>query len=370
MRSSLARAFALSLFAYALAAQAPVAAVADDVIHPLALPKVGEVKPYHKVMQGVANPFKVEVPVFETIVFEQGSFTQLEFDQVVLTGGSRVELLSLLDGDSQVLDQSDVIHGVLRSAYFNGPAVRVRLLGAPQAPVPSLHLRAVAVGNGTWVNPLSICGTTDNRTLSAKAASARTLVTKSGGVYVCSAWLVSTNTGMATAGHCLDGATAMTTQFNVPNSTTGGAIVNPAATNQYPLASIRAFVNGGVGNDYGTYRTGLSSGLNPYQRQASRFTTIAPSVGVLHQRHGYGSATGVRNFAAKAHSGNVSSFSGSTVRYNTMDTTGGDSGSVVWRGSNQAVCVHTHGGCTSTGGSNAGTSVTLTAFANAIAGVQ
>jgi V8-like Glu-specific endopeptidase len=91
---------------------------------------------------------------------------------------------------------------------------------------------------------------------------------------------------------------------------------------------------------------------------------------VFHQRHGYGSASGTRNFAAKAHSGNVSAVVGSAVRYNTMDTTGGDSGSVVWRGTNQAVCVHTHGGCTSSGGYNSGTSVTLSGFANAIAGVQ
>jgi V8-like Glu-specific endopeptidase len=368
MRSSFSFLVALALGVTATAQQSVV--ISDAEQQPLPIPKVGDVRPFHRVLQGPANPYKIALPVLESVVFEHGSFTQLRFDNVNLTGGSQIEITSFVDGDSQILTEADVDNGVVHSAYFNGPAVRVRLIAAGQAPAPSVRIYEVGVGLGSWVDPMSICGTADNRTLTAKRASARLLISTSGGIGVCSGWLISQNTGMATAGHCIPGATAITTQFNVPNSTAGGAIVNPAATSQYQLASIRAWVNGGPGNDYATYRTRLTSSLNPFQRQGERFTTIAPAVGVTHQRHGHGSASGTRNFAAKAHSGAVSAVVGTSVRYNTMDTTGGDSGSVVWRGTNQAVCVHTHGGCTSTGGYNSGTSVTLAGFAAAIAGVQ
>ena len=49
-------------------------------------------------------------------------------------------------------------------------------------------------------------------------------------------------------------------------------------------------------------------------------------------------------------------------------TLGGNSGSpVIWEQMNQAVGIHTHGGCTSSGGQNSGTSISHPALQNALA---
>jgi len=53
--------------------------------------------------------------------------------------------------------------------------------------------------------------------------------------------------------------------------------------------------------------------------------------------------------------GPVTSFDGDRIRYNDIDTLGGNSGSAIWHSpSDQIVGVHTNGGCTTTGGSNFG----------------
>src|SRR5690606_34407721 len=54
--------------------------------------------------------------------------------------------------------------------------------------------------------------------------------------------------------------------------------------------------------------------------------------------------------------GPFDSLNGTTLAY-VSDTTGGNSGSpVILHGTDQAVGIHTHGGCSSSGGSNKGTS--------------
>ena len=58
--------------------------------------------------------------------------------------------------------------------------------------------------------------------------------------------------------------------------------------------------------------------------------------------------------------------SGTTVGYVT-DTQGGNSGSpVIWEQTGDAVGIHTHGGCSSTGGNNWGTGANHSALQNAI----
>ena len=360
----------VSLCAVAVSAQAPAQPdTGEGGVTATSLPHVAELVAVHRVLQGPANPFQQTLMVAETYVFDQGSFLQLMFDRVAITGDSRVEITSLIDGDSQVLTAKDFEAGVNESAYFNGNAVRVRLWAGGRGAAPSLRICGVNVGRGEWQVPASICGATDDRTLTNKAASARLLIRKGTSTYVCSGWLVSTNTGFATAGHCLYGASSVTAQFNCPNSTSSGAIVNPAVIHQYLWQSAtRRFSNGGPGNDYGVFRTGTSSGLTPYQRQGSRFTLAAPAIR-SYSRHGFGTATGTRNFAAKLHSGLVTSIYGYQVNHR-MDTTGGDSGGVVWRDTTVAIAVHTHSGCTSTGGANAATSAMHPTFRSWVAGVQ
>lgn len=242
---------------------------------------------------------------------------------------------------------------------------------APNAPAPSVRIRDMAVGLGQWQAPQTICGSTDNRVLAGHAGSARVILKRGTSTYICSAWLASTKNGFATAGHCLSGTiTSITAQFNVPNSTTSGAIVNPSASNQYGwISSSRRYSDAGPGSDYGVFRTNQSAGLWPYQRQGTRFTLGSGSVGSTYNRHGFGSASGTRNFAAKRHSGAFSSVSGYSIRFNTLDSTGGDSGSVYYSGT-VAIGVHTHGGCTATGGYNSGTRGNHPTFVSYVAGVQ
>ncbi|NJL27170.1 MAG: hypothetical protein HC897_04415 [Thermoanaerobaculia bacterium] len=103
------------------------------------------------------------------------------------------------------------------------------------------------------------------------------------------------------------GAGRLCLQFNVPLSQSSSAIVHPAPQHQYSInQSSRQFVNGGVGNDWGIF----------------------------------------------------------AVFNNTQ---GGNSGSPVIDGNtSRAVGVHTHGGCTASGGNNNGTSTFNTALWNAL----
>ncbi|GAB4145861.1 MAG: hypothetical protein Fur0037_13830 [Planctomycetota bacterium] len=86
---------------------------------------------------------------------------------------------------------------------------------------------------------------------------------------------------------------------------------------------------------------------------------------------GYGTGNGTTgsptaNQAQKTHAGpRVSTSTANAVSYRT-DTTGGNSGSpVIYEPAGQVVGVHTHGGCTSSGGRNSGTSAGRSDYANA-----
>lgn len=59
----------------------------------------------------------------------------------------------------------------------------------------------------------------------------------------------------------------------------------------------------------------------------------------------------------KIESGTVYGFSTNAIRYNNIDTLGGNSGSGVIDSQGRVVGVHTNGGCTSTGGYNYGTRI-------------
>jgi hypothetical protein len=77
---------------------------------------------------------------------------------------------------------------------------------------------------------------------------------------------------------------------------------------------------------------------------------------------GYGVDDGTANQTQQTHIGPNAGSSGTTMRYVT-DTEGGNSGSPVIDGlTNSAVGVHTHGGCSVSGGNNNGTSTFHAAF--------
>ena len=155
----------------------------------------------------------------------------------------------------------------------------------------------------------------------------------------------------------------------MPPSLPNGTIQHPGPEDQYSVnVSTRVFVNGGIGNDWGVIEAYPNSVTNllPIQAQGT-YWPLEQNLGPDSIRiTGYGTASGVRNQVQQTHVGPNASSSGTTMRYRT-DTTGGNSGSPVINAlTNVAVGVHTHGGCSSSGGNNNGTSFFNTAFWTAV----
>ncbi|MDH3268653.1 MAG: T9SS type A sorting domain-containing protein, partial [Ignavibacteria bacterium] len=245
------------------------------------------------------------------------------------------------------------------SAFFNGSAVEIRLfLGQTDHDV---FIKIDEINVGEWYDGEVIesqCGPTDDRIASNQPATGRLLNIG------CTAWIIP-NGKFASAGHCLDGSSSTIVEFNVPLSLPGGTIQHPGPEDQYSVdVSTKIFTNGGVGNDWGVFEVFPNSitGLMPKEAQGA-FWPLVQDLGPDSIRiTGYGVDVGTANQTQQTHIGPNAGSSGTTMRYVT-DTEGGNSGSPVIDGlTNNAVGVHTHGGCTSSGGNNNGTSTFHAAF--------
>lgn len=286
---------------------------------------------------------------------------QLQFGKSNLGVNSRIEITSLLDGATQVLDAKSFQEWNHHSAYFNGDAVEVRLYVGPQDQRVRVRVKEVVVGE--WRAPVrrSICGSTDNRVDSTDGRVAR--IDPIG----CTGWVIS-NGKQLTAGHCLDGSGNTTLSFNPPKSLSNGTVQFPGPEDQYSInQGSFQYTDGGVGNDWGVFTVANNAvtGLQPIEAQGS-FTIrqdLSPSTIRIT---GFGVDSGIDNQTNQTHTGSNSGSSGTTLSY-TVDTMGGNSGSpVIDNATNEAVGIHTHGGCTSSGGSNKGTSFFHTDLWNAI----
>ena len=181
----------------------------------------------------------------------------------------------------------------------------------------------------------------------------------------CTGWLVNGGEFL-TAGHCI-GAGTQTVEFNVPASQANGTTVAPAVRDQYPvIAGSIVSANTGVGNDWAIFRVppNTETGLMPTAAQGGAFqlsNTARSRNRADHRlrRRRSGAAPTQPDPAdpCRRPQHNDGGANSATLRY-TADTEGGNSGSpvIVEGGGNVAVGIHTNGGCTATGGSNAGTS--------------
>jgi hypothetical protein len=306
--------------------------------------------------------------VWSTVVaVPTSSWLRLRYHGVLLSGqrtpggdGSFLRLTSLRDG--AVMTQHLVHVGQWQdtSAYFNGDAVQVELLAFPGTGDNQLQIREVIAGPALLGGEDTICGVVDDRVLSNDPRVARNQPTG------CTSWLIDDcKHCFLTAGHCASGLQVV--QFNVPLSTSSGSLQHPPPSDQYAVDPASMQTNGGqgVGNDWAYFGVFANSvtGQFPYQAnggQAFDLLSVPPPVAAQQIRvTGNGSTSSPVSptwyLVQKTHAGPYSQFTGTTVRYAT-DTTGGNSGSpVIVDGTNQAIGIHTHGGCTSTGGSNAGT---------------
>ncbi len=276
---------------------------------------------------------------------------QLKFGDSRIGNKSRIEISSLLDGSTQVLDAKSFKEWAGQSAYFNGDAVEIRFYVGPQDRRARVQVDAVVVGE--WGRPAekSICGPSDNRVDSTDSRVGR--IDPIG----CTGWMIN-NGKLLTAGHCLAGSGNTTLSINPPKSTSGGTVQFPPADRQYSIVqSSFDFVNGGVGNDWGIFAVNNNSvtGLQPMAAHGSFAfrQDLGPSTIRIT---GFGVDSGSDNQSNQTHTGANTGSSGTTMRYNA-DTQGGNSGSpVIDEATNQAVGIHTHGGCSSSGGNNSGTS--------------
>jgi trimeric autotransporter adhesin len=298
-----------------------------------------------------------------TVTLNDAPWMALLFTKANLGKESYMIIKSLQDNLWAKLDAVSIEQWQYQSAFFNGNAVEISLFAAPLD--QNIFFRIDDVIAGEWADgyPESICGTTDDRELSNDPAAGRLLNVG------CTGWIIP-NGKIVSAGHCLSNAgTVNTLQFNVPPSLPNGTLQHPGPEDQYAAdVSTRVFVNGGVGNDWGVFEVFPNSvtGLLPKQAQNAFFYLMQDLGPDSIRITGYGTASGVRNQVQQTHVGPNAGSSGTTMRYRT-DTTGGNSGSpVIDAATGLAVGVHTHGGCTSTGGNNNGTSLFNTAFWTAV----
>src|SRR5690606_26825893 len=206
--------------------------------------------------------------------------------------------------------------------------------------------------------PESQCGPEDNRVPSDDPKAGRVMFNG------CTGWLIH-DEKVVTAGHRISGASVI--QVNVPPSLPGGAAQHPGPEDQYSIdMASRVWVNGGIGNDWGIFRVfdNTQTGLQPVVAQGGGYFHVRQDLAPPTIRiTGYGVDTGTSNQTQQTHTGPNAGSSGTTMRYQ-VDTTGGNSGSpVIDEATGDALGVHTHGGCSTSGsGSNSGTSLFNTAF--------
>jgi hypothetical protein len=316
--------------------------------------------------------------VYSALITEPNAqWLRVQFGQVDFAGlksegtGAYLRITSMLDQAHQYLDAETIQHWEHTSAYFNGDTVLVELIAHPgTGPSRALITGALAGEPAVW-NPESICGPSDDRKLSKDPRSART----SGG---CSAWVFDRggiNKAMSSAGHCgITGSSVIF--FNVPLSNPNGTIVNPPPKDQYvvdPASITKNAGNNAPGNDWVTFGVFANSttGLTAFQAQGAYYSIVesVPALGTNVRITGYGTTSSpispTWNQVQKTHVGKLNG-GGTNPQYNP-DTTGGNSGSpIINDDSGEVFGVHGYGGCNSGGGNNSGTSISVTAYKNAV----
>lgn len=290
---------------------------------------------------------------------------RLYFDSVELPGleGSGEESLLVLtasDGAMQVMNARHLRQWQNTTAYFNGSVVRVEIVSYPGTGAARVVVSSVEAGQ-TQPDERSICGGTDDRTLSSDPRVARIVPT------ACTAWLIDdANRTLVSAGHCgISGSNVV--QFNVPLSTSTGSIVHPPPEDQYAVdPSSVQWSQASVGDDWAYFGVfpNTNTGLTPFQAQGQSFVRASaynPGAGAQVRITGYGTVytqlPATWNYVQKTGIGDYLGLSGAVASY-SADTTGGNSGSpVILESTGKVIAVHNGGSCSMMGGANTGTAL-------------
>jgi hypothetical protein len=190
---------------------------------------------------------------FEDVIrVEHAAWLQIRFGDCSLGARSSVVLTSLHDGARQIHTSSSLEGWQGWSAYFNGDAVQVELLVAPQDRGVFLSIEEIKVGE--WMgerddcSDLGLCGG-DDRVSSNDRAVGRLMMIGGYGT----AWIAA-NGALLTAGHNAAHSPS-NIEFNVPPSLCDGTIVHPGPEDQYPVLG-SSFVSGpsdSSGNDWAVF---------------------------------------------------------------------------------------------------------------------
>lgn len=318
---------------------------------PLSMKKVSYAWKYTG--QGDKDPTTLRQERDHVVEVAGATWLRLYFENVNLDSESYIRLTSLEDGAVQILDARKLAQWGNSSAYFNGDRVRIEVISKGDADI-SIAIKEVEAGEPA-VGTLSQCGSTDDRIPSTDAAIGRIVPVG------CTGWIIK-NGKMVTAGHCT-GSSMQVLQFNVPQSNSNGSIVHPAPSDQYTITSV---VDGSL--DWAVFETlpNSETGLTAIDAQGKSFDVKQVNSAGTIRITGFGVDSGTRNQTQQTHNGPYSS-STSTKLYYTVDTEGGNSGSpVIDESTGHAIGVHTHGGCTSSGGTNSGTNARVAEFWDAM----
>lgn len=328
---------------------------------------------------GVSKVFEQEISIVDA------AWLRLHFGDYNLGENSYLRISSGQDQSSQKMNGATLEHWKDSSAFFNGSSLVLELFAAPGD--ENIFFRIVRITVGEQQPPIAVktlCDGDDDRIASTDSRVGRILA---GG---CTAFLVS-NGAVLTAGHCVDfdpddggpglpdGVLDLTgvMEFNVPASLANGTVVMAAAADQYPIDTTDVEwhydgENQGIGKDwavFGILPNTVNGDLPHVSRGFFRVTRERPSTGSTIRITGFGAdddpvgSTGGRNAQNKTEQTDTGAYSGegssgtSIWHSHRADTRGASSGSpIIWNTQNVVMGIHTNGGCTSTGGSNSGTS--------------
>lgn len=324
---------------------------------------VGKRVPWHADSGLVGNDGAVAAEAASFVVRVPGAtWIRVHFSHAVLQHGSAVHVTSLSDGETQVLDAQAMSHWSNSSAYFNGNEVEVRLIAGPGTSDNRLGIDSITAQIAVVEAPAGgpgecgICAN-DSRTLSSEMWSARLMPVGCTASVYC-----NTGSGLVTAGHCLSGQSGLVAQFNVPASRPNCNTSQPPVADQFPVTPGAAYVDGGVGNDFGVLLVARNSlGQTPYERygQYRELATSVAAVAAPSLVYGYGvDATCERSQVQQRSSGSIIARGSSTYSFDS-DITGGNSGSALLV-DGRIVGVVTH--CTQEDCNNLATRIDLPAF--------
>ena len=218
----------------------------------------------------------------------------------------------------------------------------------------------------------TICGPTDNRVPSDNSKIARSSLV--GGVYGCSVTMIGRSCAIS-AGHCAQLLEQF--NFNVSTNIDGGPQKASPENIYLKRKDSLKFRDDGHGNDWAVMRMdkNVITDLYPGDVQGWYSVKLIGNIkkGQRIRITGYGvdEYDTSKSFSQQTHVGKIVKSGGwlnKSTLFHNIDTTGGNSGSsIILEATNEVIGIHSHGGCSSNGGTNKGTIISKNgAFIKAI----